>query len=47
MLFDKSSRPVRYAVPEGDYKPRPTYRRPGSDHRHIPSLREQRPTRQR
>lgn len=34
-------RPTRYVMPKGDYRPQPAYRRPGSDHRHIPSLGEQ------
>lgn len=40
-------RPSRYILPQGDYRPKPTYRRPDSDHRRIPSYRQRRPTPQR
>lgn len=35
-------RPSRYLTPEGDYRPKPAYRRPNSDHRRIPSYRQRR-----
>lgn len=38
MSVHHETRPTRYVMPEGDYKPRPTYRRPGSDHSHLRSL---------
>lgn len=36
-MSELTARPVRYPVPQGDYvPPRPAYRRPGSDHSHLP-----------
>lgn len=31
---------VRYVIPKEEYRPKPAYRRPGSCHRHVPSLSE-------
>lgn len=46
-MSELTARPVRYPVPQGDYvPPRPAYRRPGSDHSHLPRSLEAAPAQQ-